>query len=244
MWVKICGNTDLEDAQLAAELGADAVGFVFAASKRQVTAAQVAAIVPHLPPHVERVGVFDSHTAGEIAAVALASGLTAVQLHGGLDDDLATRLAQRFAGSVRIVPTLHCSVAPLPLDAHPPQRASIGTQESSAAQLALQLAVQIERIASLGATDRILIDSKVGAVMGGTGVPFDWASARAAFASAPSNVHLILAGGLTPRNVALAIAQLKPWGVDVSSGVESSPGRKDPALLARFIRNARAVDAS
>ena len=88
MWVKICGNTNLEDAALAAELGADAVGFVFAASKRQVTAAQVAAITMHLPEEVERIGVFDSHDAGEIAAVAQEAGLTAVQLHGGLDEKL------------------------------------------------------------------------------------------------------------------------------------------------------------
>ena len=70
MWVKICGNTNLEDAALAAELGADAVGFVFAASPRQVTAAQVAAITPYLPARVERVGVFDSHDAEEIAGAA------------------------------------------------------------------------------------------------------------------------------------------------------------------------------
>jgi phosphoribosylanthranilate isomerase len=71
MWVKICGNTSLEDAQLSAQLGADAVGFVFAPSPRQVTAAQVAAITPHLPAHVERVGVFHARDAGQIAAIAL-----------------------------------------------------------------------------------------------------------------------------------------------------------------------------
>jgi phosphoribosylanthranilate isomerase len=74
-------------------------------------------------------------------------------------------------------------------------------------------------------------------------VPFDWAAARTLFSSAPAGVHLIVAGGLTPQNVAHAIAQLRPWGVDVSSGIESSPGRKDPALLTRFIQNARAAAA-
>jgi phosphoribosylanthranilate isomerase len=221
MWVKICGNTNLEDAQLAAQLGADAVGFVFATSPRQVTAAQVAAITPHLPSHVECVGVFHSSDAAQIAAIVHEAGLTAVQLHGTLDEPLTQRLAGKFKGSVRIIQTLHWTVAP--------------ATESPAALLT----AQIERIARLGFTDRILIDSKVGAATGGTGVAFDWNAARALFASAPSGLHLIVAGGLNPQNVAHAIAQLKPWGVDVSSGIESSPGRKDPALLARFIQSAR-----
>ena len=237
MWIKICGTTNLEDAQLAAALGADAIGFVFAASKRQVTPRQVAAIVPHLPPHIERVGVFDTHDAEEIAAIALAAGLSAVQLHSAPDEGLVVRLAQRFAGTLRIVPTLHWQVAPPPLD--PQQHQSTNRTQESAATL---LAAQIQRIASLGATDRILIDSKVGAASGGTGVPFDWAAARTAFASAPGSVHLVLAGGLTPENVAQAIAQLHPWGVDVSSGVEAAPGRKGPALVEHFIAAARATD--
>ena len=112
MWIKICGNTNLEDASLAAQLGADAIGFVFAASPRQVTPAQVAAITPHLPAHVERVGVFHSHDAGQIASIARDAGLTAVQLHGTLDESLAQRLAEIFKGSVRIIQTLHWPVGP------------------------------------------------------------------------------------------------------------------------------------
>ncbi len=224
MWIKICGNTNLEDASLAAQLGADAIGFVFAASPRQVTPAQVAAITPHLPAHVERVGVFHSHDAGQIASIARDAGLTAVQLHGTLDEALAQRLAEIFKGSVRIIQTLHWPVGP-------------ATESPSA-----HLAAQIERIARLGFADRILIDSKVGAATGGTGVPFDWTAARALFASV--SLHLVVAGGLNAQNVAHAIAQLMPWGVDVSSGIESSPGRKDPALLARFIQSARAQSST
>jgi phosphoribosylanthranilate isomerase len=232
--VKICGNTNLEDAQLAARLGADAVGFVFAASARQVTASQVAAITPHLPPHVERVGVFHSHDAAQIESIARTAGLTAVQLHGGLDESMARQLAEHLAGSVRIIQTLHWTVGePSP---HAPARPATDSP-------AALLAAQIVRIASLGVTDRVLIDSKVGAATGGMGVTFDWAAARSLFASAPDGVHLIVAGGLNPRNVAYAIAQLQPWGVDVSSGIEASPGRKDPALLARFIENARTAAA-
>jgi len=225
MWVKICGNTNLEDAALAVELGADAVGFVFAASKRQVTAAQVAAIAPHLPESVERVGVFDSHHADEIAGAALQAGLTAVQLHGGLDEPLMERLSKRLAGRVAILQTLHWAV---------------GGGSAAATSSADQLAAQLKRVALGGVTDRVLIDSRVGATMtGGTGVAFDWAAAREMFASAPRELQLIVAGGLKPESVAEAISQLGPWGVDVCSGVEASPGRKDPDKLARFIENAR-----
>lgn len=220
MWVKICGNTNLEDAARAAELGADAVGFIFAASKRQVTAAQVAAITAQLRADLERVGVFDSHSADEIAGVAQEAGLTAVQLHDGLDEGLIAALAEKFAGQVRIIQTLHWVVG------------DTGSAE--------RLSSEIERVGELakrGLVDRVLIDSRVGTAGGGTGVAFDWANARAALATISSRVSLIVAGGLRPGNVAEAIAQLNPWGVDVCSGVEAAPGRKDPVLLAAFLAN-------
>ena len=212
MWIKICGNTNLQDAELAAQLGADAIGFVFAASPRQVTAAQVAAITPHLPSPVERVGVFHSRDEQQIAEIAIEAGLTAVQLHGALDEPLAQRLAETFKGSVRIIQTLHWTVAP------------------AAQSPAALLTAQIERIAQLNLADRILIDSKVGAATGGTGVAFDWTAARALFASATSGVHLIVAGGLTAENVTHAIAQLNPWGVDVSRSEERRVGKECCAL--------------
>lgn len=219
MWVKICGNTNLEDALKAAELGADAVGFVFAESKRQVTAAQVGTIARRLPDGVERVGVFDSRNALEIARTAAEAGLTAVQLHGGLDEELIGLLAERFAGRVRIIQTLHW----------------VAGEDGSAERLA----EEIGRVGALGAVDRVLIDSKVGSAGGGTGVAFDWAAARAVFAGAPNRLRLIVAGGLRAENVAEAIAQLRPWGVDVASGVEATPGRKDAERMARFIANAK-----
>ncbi|HEY4380774.1 MAG TPA: phosphoribosylanthranilate isomerase [Acidobacteriaceae bacterium] len=221
MWVKICGNTNLEDAALAVKLGADAVGFVFAESKRQVTPEQVATITPHLPAAVERVGVFYSHDAQEIALAATVAGLTAVQLHGGLDEELIASLTKHFAGRVRIIQTLHWTV------------------DAAGAASAAALKGQIARVAALGTVARVLVDSKVGAAGGGTGVAFDWAAARILFASAPTGLKLIVAGGLRPDNVANAIAQLGPWGVDVASGVEESPRRKSPEKLAHFLENAR-----
>jgi phosphoribosylanthranilate isomerase len=221
MWVKICGNTNLEDAALAVELGADAVGFVFAASPRRVTPEQVAAITRHLPAGAERVGVFDERDPENIAGAARVAGLTAVQVHGGFDEELLQQLGQRLAAGTSIIQTLHWTVG----------------QESAA----IRIAAQVERIVGSGITDRVLIDSRVGSAGGGTGVAFDWAAARGVFGSAPNGIHLILAGGLRPDNVSQAIGQLAPWGVDVSSGVEAAPGRKDSDRLMRFIENARAV---
>jgi phosphoribosylanthranilate isomerase len=165
--------------------------------------------------------VFDAHDPESIAEVALAAGLTAVQLHGGFDEELLQRLGRRLAGGIRIIQTLHWPVG----------------QESAAARIG----GQVERILGLGITGRVLIDSRVGVAGGGTGVAFDWTAAREVFTSATNGVQLILAGGLGPDNVSQAIGQLGPWGVDVSSGVEAAPGRKDPERLRHFIENARAA---
>lgn len=233
MWVKICGNTNLEDAKLAAELGADAVGFIFAASKRQVTAAQAAAITRELPQNIERIGVFDSHDADAIAFLAREARLSAIQLHGGFDAALLEELGRTLpAQKISIIQALHWSIGGAGKDAD-------AQTEQSYATIAL-LEEQLAAIARLGVTDRVLIDSKVGSsASGGTGVTFDWAAARSLFASAPAGLRLIVAGGLKPENVAHAIAELAPWGVDVSSGVESTPGCKDKDSLSAFITNAR-----
>ncbi|MEO6802611.1 MAG: phosphoribosylanthranilate isomerase [Granulicella sp.] len=221
MWVKICGNTNLEDAQLAAELGADAVGFVFAPSVRQVTPAQVAQITPHLPESLERVGVFPAWSAPQIAAAVREAGLTAAQLHGGVDADLVHALEEDFGDTLRVIQTIHWAV-------------NVPSAESAVRQ-------QIQRLdIPTAATDRILIDSKVGAAIGGTGTPFDWDAARSVFADENGGLKLVLAGGLRAENVAEAIRRLQPWGVDVSSGVDTSAGRKDPEKVAAFLQNARA----
>jgi phosphoribosylanthranilate isomerase len=220
MWIKICANTNLADAQLAAELGADAVGFVFAPSKRQVTVAEVAHITPHLPAHVERIGVFPALPAEEIAQQAQQAGLTAVQLHGGVNLALLQRLHELFLERIKIIQTVHWQ---------------INADDTSAAAVTQQL----REIAEQGIAQRVLIDSKIGNATGGTGVPFDWSAARAVFANAGDRLNLIVAGGLRPDNVAEAIRGLAPWGIDVASGVEESPGRKSPEKLAAFIKKAR-----
>lgn len=218
-WVKICGNTTLEDAQLAVELGADALGFIFAESKRRITPAQAAKIISTLPQRVERVGVVYSRDADEIGAIVHEAGLTAVQLHGGMDLALVNRLRERLGAKVDLIQTLHWVV---------------GTDSSE------KLRAELSEIHAAGTVNRVLIDSRVGAAGGGTGVSFDWEAARSLFEeAADKGLHIIVAGGLRPENVAEAIHQLKPWGVDVSSGVEASPGRKDPEKLAGFLRSAK-----
>jgi phosphoribosylanthranilate isomerase len=220
MWIKICANTNLDDAQLAAEMGADAVGFVFAPSKRQVTAAQVASITPHLPRTLERVGVFQTQDANEIAGIAQQAGLTAIQLHGGSNPALAEELQRRFEGRISLIQTIHWQV---------------DADGSSAETVSRQLA----QLNADGVIDRVLIDSKVGQATGGTGISFNWDEARSVLTQSAGRLKLIVAGGLRPENVAEAIHRLNPWGVDVASGVEATPGRKDPEKLAAFIRNAR-----
>lgn len=213
LWIKICANTSLHDALLAAEAGADAVGFVFAPSPRRVTREQVAAIVPHLPPALEKIGVFVDASFEEIAATVEACGLTGVQLHFEAKADLSGRLRERFGSSLRILRVVHFEVEGL-MDAsslHDPN------------------------------SDGLLVDSRTAGAVGGTGVAFDWNAARQGLFHGAGELKLIAAGGLTPDNVAEAVTTLRPWGVDVVSGVELGPGRKDPAKVRVFIANVRAL---
>jgi len=221
MWIKICGNTNLEDAQMASALGADAVGFVFAPSKRQVSAAQVARIGPHLSG-VEKVGVFPALNAAEIVAIAEEAGLDTVQLHGGVSLALLRQLQDSFKGRVKLIQTVHWEL------------------EDAETNVEL-FARQLRGISEHGIAERVLVDSKVGAAIGGTGVTFDWEASRGVLAEAGTGVKLIVAGGLKPGNVGEAIRRLGPWGVDVASGVEGNPGKKDAEKVAKFIRNARAA---
>ena len=214
LWIKICGNTSVEDAHLAAEAGADAVGFVFAPSPRRVTAGQVAAIVPRLPLALEKIGVFVDAEFEEIAATVEAAGLTGVQLHFDATAELAAQLRARFRPELRILGVVH-------FDARAGKRVAAIARDTN--------------------VDALLLDSRTAAAAGGTGVAFDWDAARGLIFDADGAVKFIAAGGLTPENVAQAIATLRPWGVDVVSGVEAAPGRKDPTKVRAFINNARAA---
>jgi tryptophan synthase beta chain len=195
MIVKICGITRAEDARLAAELGASAVGFVFwHASPRLIDADRAREIVGALPPFVAAVGVFVNQPPEFVRRVAEHVGLSAVQLHG--DEDVATvrQFGRRIIKSVRAIEAEAGPVVDWP-----------------------------EEI-------KVLVDAADATRRGGTGRAADWAVAARLAARRP----LILAGGLTAGNVAAAIRSVNPAGVDVSSGIESSPGVKDPAKMRAF----------
>ena len=210
LWIKICGNTSLEDALLAAEAGADAVGFVFAPSPRHVTVEQVAPITRKLPSSIEKIGVFVDSSFDEIETAVRDGGLTGVQLLFDGREELPRRLRERFGPGLRIVRALH-----------------FGPDAGA----------RIVALAGEKNIDAVLIDSRTATAVGGTGTSFDWNTAAPVFRL--DGVRLIVAGGLTPSNVSEAVRKLLPWGVDAVSGVEISAGRKDPAKVRAFVKNAR-----
>jgi phosphoribosylanthranilate isomerase len=222
IWIKICGNTSLEDALQATEAGADAVGFVFAPSPRQVTTAEVAAITPRLPATVEKIGVFVDATLEEIVSTVEACGLTGVQLHFDADLELPARLHEQLGQELRILRVIHFS-----------------------AETSAECAVQIAECNQNPHVDAVLVDSRMTGTAGGTGVTFDWVEARKSFFKhLAARKCLIAAGGLTPANVAEAIATLRPWGLDVVSGVEAAPGRKDAVKVREFVARSREASAA
>jgi phosphoribosylanthranilate isomerase len=226
MFIKICANTNLEDAKLAAELGADAVGFVFATSKRQVTVEQVAEIVAELPVGVERVGVFDLADPVQIEHYVVSAGLTVAQLHGMFDASLVQELAAKFGGELNIIQTVAYAV----------DAADRGDADERFEQT-------LRTVFEEPAVWAVLIDAAKSGVSGGLGVALDWAHVgeilERAIGTRKPRPRVILAGGLTAYNVADAIERLKPWGVDVASGVEAHPGKKDPERLMAFLVAAR-----
>jgi phosphoribosylanthranilate isomerase len=191
--VKVCGITRLEDALLAAELGASAIGFVFwPDSPRYIDPDRASTIARALPAPVSAVGVFVNQPIEEVQRVAHRVPLTAVQLHG--DEPMA--YARRILRPVIRAVAVDERFAAESLDSIPPEIT-------------------------------VLLDAHDPLRRGGTGRTIDWSAASAAAARRP----LFLSGGLNPANVIDAITSVRPYGVDLSSGVESSPGVKDPARL-------------
>jgi phosphoribosylanthranilate isomerase len=197
VFVKICGITSEEDALLAVAMGADAVGFVFAPSSRQLAPARAGDIAKRLPPEILTVGVFRDHAPERVVEIVRQAGLVGAQLHGHETIEATRYVRERLPVVIKAFPG--------------------GDPEL--------------RHAPDYSADIVLLDS----ASPGSGRVFDWSLAE----GAPSGLRLMLAGGLNPENVAEAIAKVRPWGVDVSSGVESAPGVKDPRLVRTFIKAAR-----
>jgi len=218
--IKICGISTVETALAAAEAGADAIGLVFVeASARCVDIATATKIVASLPPLVEPIGLFVDESAEKINTIMSSVGLRSVQLHGNEGPHTAAKLGD--ASIIKAVPfdpqTLHEKLAPWQ-DSH----------QSLAA---------------------VLLDTPptaTSATTGGHGRVFDWQALvemieQGELADFPP---LFLAGGLTPENVGDAIAKVKPYAVDVSTGVESARGVKDIGLIAAFCHAVREADAN
>jgi len=201
VFLKICGITRLDDAKLAIDAGATALGFVvWPKSPRFVSTRKVAEIVETLPPSVVTVGVFVNESPEGIALTMRRTGLTMVQLHGDEPATYASALAWPILRSVTL-DTANEILGVWPADT-----------------TLLMDAADLER-------------------RGGTGRSGDWMTAR----DLARRRRLVLAGGLTPANVAEAIVSVNPYGVDVSSGVEDAPGVKNPQKVARFLSAARAA---
>jgi len=195
--IKICGITNLEDALLAAELGADALGFIFyPKSPRHVAPETAREIIAQLPPFVAAVGVFVDEATDVVQELAAQVGLDWVQLHGQESPDYCRNLGRRVIKAFRI------------------------KDENS-----LRLLADYQ-----GAAQALLLDTYKKGQVGGTGEVFDWHLAREAKKFGP----IILAGGLNPENVAMAIAIALPAAVDAASGTEAAPGKKDPAKVRAF----------
>ncbi|HRW07936.1 MAG TPA: phosphoribosylanthranilate isomerase [Caldilineaceae bacterium] len=209
--IKICGLTNLPDALVATEAGADLLGFIlFPKSPRNVTPETIATIIPEVRkvnPAIKTVGVFVNERADRIMAIVAQTGLDYAQLHGDETVDWFTSLNG------------HCYKALRPADAQ-------------------EAATQAATFAGLSKLEGLhwMIDAYDAAAYGGTGKRADWQTAANLARQYPG---LLLAGGLTPGNVAQAIRVVQPWGVDVASGVEAEPGRKDHAKVRAFVRMVR-----
>lgn len=197
MFIKICGITNEQDALLAVALGADALGFVFAPSPRQISPALAREIVKRLPPETVTVGVFRNETPSRVVEIVNEARLQGAQLHGHETPAMTAEVAT----DVRFV--IKAVVA--------------GSQDAAHA--------------NSFASDAILVDG----LHPGSGTAYDWELLQ----DIPTDIRLMLSGGLTPDNVVAGIAQVRPWGVDVSSGVEKAPGLKDAVKMRHFITNAR-----
>ena len=202
--IKICGITNIDDALMSIDAGADALGFNFVPdTPRYLKDTKTAAkIIDQLPPFITTVGLFVNADPELIQSIADDCHLDMLQLHGDESPQFCQGFNRRVIKAVRV------------------------KDESSCSHL------------SDYRVSGYLLDTYVKGALGGTGVAFDWQLAI----KAKQYGQIVLAGGLDPDNVASAVKQVRPYGVDVSSRVEASPGRKDPVKVRTFIQNVREVD--
>ncbi|MGA3084110.1 MAG: phosphoribosylanthranilate isomerase [Thermodesulfobacteriota bacterium] len=205
--VKICGITNKKDALLAIEMGADAIGFIFAESPRQITPAKAKAIIRTLPPLVKTVGVFVNEEPARIKEIKSFCGLDLIQLHGDESPEICRDLMPHSIKAFRI-----------------------------------QNERDLKNIKRYkGVVRAILLDTFQKGKAGGTGKTFDWSLAIKA---KETGIPIILSGGLGPENIQEAIDTVKPYAVDVNSGIEKRPGKKDPVLMKQLMEKIRKIVTS
>jgi len=202
MKVKICGITNIDNAVYAAELGADALGFIFVkSSPRYIAPKSARKIIQELPPFIVPVGIFVDVPQEEIIGVIEQTGIKCVQLHGN-------ETPKQLAGF------------PLPV------------YKSFRVDSSFNLEILRRYKGSA-----YLLDTKISGELGGTGQTFDWGIA----VKAKEYGRIILAGGLNPENVLEAIQKVQPYAIDVNSGVESAPGKKDKNKLEQLFKTIRSL---
>lgn len=194
--IKICGMTNMEDAEAAVGYGADALGFIFyKGSKRYVDPGTARDIISNLPPFITTVGVFVNQDLNEVTEIQEKTGINTVQLHGDETPEFCNSISTKVIKVFRVKDTL-----------------------------------DLDKVAQYPVQD-ILLDTYSDDEYGGTGRSFDWGILKNF--SMPANI--ILSGGLTAENVLEAVRVVNPYAVDVSSGVEAEPGKKDHEKLKKFI---------
>lgn len=209
--VKICGITNNDDALLATSAGADALGLVlYAPSKRAVQLAKVQEILANIPVDVARVALFVDAKCDEVNNAVATGAFTLLQFHGAESPEYCESFGLPYLKALRV-----------------PADQAMGRAERR--RFSAQIEGQAQRYHS---AEMILLDSSIKGQSGGTGQSFDWTLLDGL--SSDLRSRLLLAGGLNSANVAEAISTAAPYGVDVSSGLEASPGKKDPALLKAF----------
>lgn len=214
--VKICGIQDYDTAKAAVAAGVDALGFVFAPSKRRIGPETAREIVAALPPFVTTVGVFVNASLAVVKETADFCGLDAVQLHGMETSAFCKDLRLKVIKAFRVAAGRKCVV-----------ETELNCLTFSEEELEMVNDYDVHAV---------LLDAYVPGSAGGTGERFDWGLLAGKKFRSP----VILAGGLNPENVASAVARVRPYAVDVSTGVETD-GRKDAAKIREFIRNAKGV---
>lgn len=217
-WIKICGTTNLEDARLSLEAGADALGFIFAPSPRRIAPEDARKIIAALPQQAEKVGIFVNQSPRVVLDTVRRAGLTAVQLHGE-ETPVEVRellsLAERDRIGLKVIKGIRMST----ID-------DSFSWDVAASRMLMAM----------------LLDSGTPIQRGGTGKTFDWDAAAPLVRMLARRSKVVIAGGLNPSNLGRALELFEPWGVDVVSGVEESPGKKSPAKLKEFFAAVRRVE--